>query len=113
MHAIVEDIHGARRAILAGATVVQLRVKMPTDKLVKHDFEFRSLAATFIVNDDIEVALALNADGVHLGQCDPGAKIARQRGLILDCSATTFKEVKSRDADFLWRWPGLDNSIES
>lgn len=62
---------------------------------------------------DALAALALNADGVHLGQCDPGAEIARERGLILDRSATTFKEAKSRDADFHWRWPGVDNSIES
>jgi thiamine-phosphate pyrophosphorylase len=101
VHAIVEDILGARRAILAGATVVQLRAKVPTDELVARGLRFRLLPATFIVNDDIEAALALNADGVHLGQCDPGAEIARQRGLILGRSATTFEEAASTDADYL------------
>jgi thiamine-phosphate pyrophosphorylase len=101
VHAIVEDIHGARRAILAGATVVQLRAKVPTDELVARGLGFRSLRATFIVNDDVEAALELNADGVHLGQSDPGADIARQRGLILGRSATTFEEATSTDADYL------------
>jgi thiamine-phosphate pyrophosphorylase len=101
VHAIVEDIHGARRAILAGATVVQLRAKIPTDELVARGLGFRSLRATFIVNDDVEAAIELNADGVHLGQCDPGAEIARQRGLILGRSATTFEEAASTDADYL------------
>ena len=34
VHAIVEDVETARRAIEAGATVVQLRVKAPTDEVV-------------------------------------------------------------------------------
>jgi thiamine-phosphate pyrophosphorylase len=101
VHAIVEDIDGARRAILAGATVVQLRAKIPTDQLVARGLGFRSLRATFIVNDDVEAAIELNADGVHLGQCDPGAEIARQRGLILGRSASTFEEATSADADYL------------
>jgi thiamine-phosphate pyrophosphorylase len=110
VHAIVEDIHSARRAILAGATVVQLRVKISTDELVARGSGFRSLRATFIVNDDIEAALALNADGVHLGQCDPGAEIAQRRGLILGRSAATFEEATSTDADYLgvgpvWKTP--------
>ncbi len=101
VHAIVEDIDGARRAILAGATVVQLRAKVPTDELVARGIGFRSLCAKFIVNDNVEAAIELNADGVHLGQCDPGAEIARQRGLILGRSATTFEEATSTDADYL------------
>jgi thiamine-phosphate pyrophosphorylase len=115
VHAIVEDIHSARRAVLAGATVVQLRMKIPTDELVARGLGFRSLPVTFIVNDDIEAALELNADGVHLGQSDHGAELARQRGLILGRSVTTFEEATSTDADYLgvgpiWATPSKDDA---
>jgi hypothetical protein len=82
----------AHRTILAGATVVQLKVTIPTDELVERGFGFRSLPATFIVNDDIGAALALYADDIHLGECNPSAEIARQRGPTLDRSATTLKK---------------------
>jgi thiamine-phosphate pyrophosphorylase len=101
VHAIVEDLHGARQAVLAGATVVQLRAKIPTHELIARGLGFRSLPVTFIVNDDVEAALALRADGVHLGQSDHGAEVARRRGLILGRSATTFEEAISADADYL------------
>ncbi|HBT32351.1 MAG TPA: thiamine phosphate synthase [Pusillimonas sp.] len=39
----------------------------------------RSLGITFIVNDSIELALAVNADGVHLGREDGDPGSARQR----------------------------------
>jgi hypothetical protein len=42
VHAIVEGIHGGRGAILVGATVVQLRVTIPTDELVERGFGFRA-----------------------------------------------------------------------
>ena len=39
----------------------------------------RSLGVVFIVNDDIELALEVNADGVHLGRDDGSLQHARQR----------------------------------
>jgi thiamine-phosphate pyrophosphorylase len=39
----------------------------------------RSLGATFIVNDDVELALAVKADGVHIGRDDPPISAARDR----------------------------------
>ena len=101
VHAIVEDIETARAAVSAGATVVQLRVKAETHEVVAHGRGFRSLPATFVVNDDLEAALELGADGVHLGQSDQGAEIARHRGLILGRSATTFNEATTANADYL------------
>ena len=73
VHALVEDLETAGRAIVAGATVVQLRVKGPTEQIVAAGRGFRALGTTFVVNDDVDAALELGADGVHLGRSDVGA----------------------------------------
>jgi thiamine-phosphate pyrophosphorylase len=101
VHAIVEDLETARRAVAAGATVVQLRVKAPTDEVVARGCGFRELAATFIVNDDVEAAIELRADGVHLGQSDAGADRARAAGLQLGRSAVNLQQALDADADYL------------
>jgi thiamine-phosphate pyrophosphorylase len=100
-HAIVTDLDTARRAVAAGATVVQLRVKAPTSEIVARGRGFRELLATFVVNDDVEAAIALGADGVHLGQHDEGADAARAAGLLLGRSATNLEEALAADADYL------------
>ena len=101
LHALVEDLEAAGRAIAAGATVVQLRLKGPTDRLVAAGRGFRALGTTFVVNDDVDAALELGADGVHLGQSDEGAARARARGLLLGRSATTYAEAVAAEADYL------------
>jgi thiamine-phosphate pyrophosphorylase len=101
VHALVEDLETAGRAIVAGATVVQLRVKGATEQVIAAGDGFRALGTTFVVNDDVDAALELGADGVHLGQSDEGAARARSRGLVLGRSATTFAEAVGADADYL------------
>lgn len=101
MHAIVGDLETARRAVAAGATVVQLRVKAPTNEVVARGQGFRALAATFIVNDDVDAAIELGADGVHLGQSDEGAERVRAAGLLLGRSAVNFEQAVRADADYL------------
>jgi len=101
VHAIVEDLETARLAVAAGATVVQLRVKAPTAEVVARGRGFRELDATFIVNDDVDAAFELGADGVHLGQSDPGADRARAAGLLLGRSAVNFEQAVEADADYL------------
>ena len=101
VHAIVEDVDTARRAIEAGATVIQLRLKAPTADVVARGRGLRGLGATFVVNDDVDAALELGADGVHLGQSDEGAERARQRGLLLGRSATSYDEAVAAEADYL------------
>ncbi len=102
VHAIVPDLETARRAVAAGATVVQLRVKgASTDELVGLGEGFAELAATFVVNDDVDAAIALGADGVHLGQSDRGAGRARDAGLLLGRSAATFEQAVTASADYL------------
>ena len=67
----------------AGADVIQLREKdAEAGDLIRWGAEFRTATrrhgALFIVNDRPDVALALEADGVHLGQNDLPVKFARR-----------------------------------
>ena len=99
LHAIVEDLASARAAVEGGATVVQLRRKgASTDELVEAGRGFGGLEATFVVNDDVEAALRLEADGVHLGRDDPGAERAVAAGLLLGTSAATVEEARAGEA---------------
>ena len=102
VHAIVEDLETARLAVAAGATVVQLRVKAPTRTIVERGVGFGDLGVTFIVNDDVDAAVALGADGVHLGQQDAGDRVP---GLILGRSVSTVDEALAADADYLGAGP--------
>jgi thiamine-phosphate pyrophosphorylase len=105
VHALVEDLDTARRAVAAGATVVQLRVKAGTEEIVERGQGFRDLGVTFVVNDDVEAAVRLGADGVHLGQGDEGAERAWAEGLLLGRSAATLEDALSADADYLGAGP--------
>ena len=105
VHAIVADLETARQAVAAGATVVQLRVKAPTAEVVARGHGFADLEATFVVNDDVEAAIALGADGVHLGQGDSGAERARAAGLLLGRSVSTLAETRTAEADYLGAGP--------
>ena len=65
----------ASEVIDGGATTLQLRDKYSsTRQLIKIGSELRKLTqknkVSFIINDRIDVALAVDADGVHLGQED-------------------------------------------
>ena len=98
LHAIVDDLETAQAAVDGAATVLQLRIKsVQTDELVKRGEPFRQLAReagiTFVVNDDVEAALQLEADGVHLGRDDQGAAKARREGLMLGLSAADIAEA--------------------
>jgi thiamine-phosphate pyrophosphorylase len=98
LHALVDDLDVARAAVEGGATVVQLRVKgASTEELVELGGPLRELCrearATFVVNDDVEAALRLGADGVHLGRHDAGADRAVAEGLLLGVSAAGVREA--------------------
>ena len=96
LHAIVDDFRAAAIAVEGGATVIQLRLKgASTEEVVEAGRPFRGLRVTFIVNDDVEAALELGADGVHLGRTDPGAERAVDTGLILGTSAASVEEARA------------------
>ena len=95
LHAVVSDLETARAAVEGGATVVQLRVKAPTEQVVEAGRGFRELPATFVVNDDVEAALELGADGVHLGREDEGAERALAAALLVGVSAASVAEARA------------------
>jgi thiamine-phosphate pyrophosphorylase len=111
LHAIVDDLETARLAVEGGATVVQWRLKdVPTVEVVERGRATRSLCArhgvTFVVNDDVEAALMLGADGVHLGRGDDGAGRAREQGLLLGLSVASPEETSGAGpADYLGAGP--------
>lgn len=98
LHALVEDEAAARAALEGGATVLQLRLKdATTEERVERGGALRNLCreagATFVVNDDVEAALLLKADGVHLGRHDRGAERALEEELLLGLSAASIREA--------------------
>ncbi|KAL3147593.1 hypothetical protein ABBQ38_014645 [Trebouxia sp. C0009 RCD-2024] len=57
-----------------------------------------------IINDSVDVALAVGAHGVHVGQDDIPARTARQLlgpGMMLGVSVKTVKQVATDGADYL------------
>ncbi len=73
----------ARLAAANGATVVQLRApKWKKRQWLETALELKAILAPLgvplIINDQIDVALAVDADGVHVGQNDLPADVVRQ-----------------------------------
>ncbi|NZD49904.1 thiamine phosphate synthase [Rhizobium leguminosarum] len=75
-------VETARLAVAGGATMVQLRDKQAgTIRMIETGRALKqALAGTgalLIVNDDVEAAIAIGADGLHIGQEDMDARKAR------------------------------------
>lgn len=92
LYAIVDPEHTGPRTLLdlagavaaGGATLVQLRDKVSdTDKMIEQARALKAVLAPFgvplIINDRVDVAIAAEADGVHLGQDDMPVEEARAR----------------------------------
>jgi len=94
-------------AITGGADTIQLRQKSgSTREMIQVATEMKEMCAkagvTFIVNDRIDVAIAAKADGVHLGQDDFPAPLAREllsKDIIIGGSASTMDEVQKCISD--------------
>ena len=102
----------AEAAIRGGADVVQLRDKSVSSRgLYDIALQLRRLTreaeVPFIVNDRLDIALAADADGVHIGREDLPAPVMRRilgPGKILGISAETVEEALTAEregADYL------------
>lgn len=88
-------------AILGGVTMVQLREKNITkDELLRRAISIKKITDKYniplIINDNVEVAIACNADGVHLGQNDMSPIEARKllgKNKIIGVSARTVEQA--------------------
>lgn len=98
--------------IKAGATFVQLREKdLGFDEFVHEGRKIKQITdqyrIPFVINDNIEVALAIDADGVHVGQKDLNAKEVRKligKDKILGVSAQTVEQAllaQKQGADYI------------
>ena len=94
-------------AIRGGVTAVQYREKdLSTREMIEEAGTLaaicRRLGAIFIVNDRLDVALAVGAGGLHVGQDDMPARMARSflgSGRLLGVSAGSLEEALRAQAD--------------
>ncbi len=92
----------ARMAIKGGADTIQFRQKVgATREMIEIVRQLKQLCissgVTLVVNDRIDVAIAAEADGVHLGQDDFPIPLARKllgEGRIIGGSAATLEEAQ-------------------
>lgn len=109
--------------LAAGATIVQYRNK----RFEGRDFEsveaIRRLCAAqqvpFIVNDDIVLARAVGADGVHLGQSDEKHALARKilgQYAIIGASVSTVEDLGATDltgCDYIGTGPVFETGTKA
>lgn len=87
--------------IQSGATFIQLREKeTDLEQFISEGKKIREITNRYkiplVINDNINVALAVGADGVHVGQTDLEAKKCRERigdDKILGVSAQTVEQA--------------------
>ncbi len=97
----------ASQVIRGGARTIQLRDKLQSKKeLLPIAQQLSKLCSEhnvlFIMNDYLDLALASDADGLHLGQDDLPVKVARKLlpiGKILGCSTTTVDQAITAEAE--------------
>lgn len=130
---VVTDAHLSNRksheeiaelAYLGGADVVQLREKnMSSKDLFETAVKIKKLAREygkmFIVNDRLDIALAADADGVHVGQSDIPVKAIRKAvsvDFIIGASVLTVAQAKKAEkdgADYVALSPIFDTNTKS
>lgn len=111
-----DELAVARQVVSGGASVIQLRDKSRFNHDGKGDTlsiaqELRNLCqeagVLFIINDYLDLAMAVDADGVHVGQVDLPLPLVRREmpiDKIVGCSVRTLSQaLKARDegADYI------------
>ncbi len=109
--------------IKGGADVIQLREKGKSKRyILELGFKIRELTQKhnilFIVNDDIDIALILDADGVHLGQDDIPIEYARllMKDKLIGISTHSMKQVEDaikEGADYIGFGPIFETNTKN
>lgn len=100
------------KALMGGATFVQLREKeLDEEKFLEEAKKIKKLCAEyhvpFVINDNVDIALKVDADGVHVGQSDMEAGDVRAKlgpDKIIGVSAQTVEQAvlaERHGADYL------------
>ena len=95
------------KSLKGGVTFVQLREKkLDEESFLQEAIEIKELCkkynVPFVINDNVDIAIKMDADGVHVGQSDIDAKSARKLigpDKILGVSARTIEEAKRAKED--------------
>ena len=101
-----------KESLDGGATFIQLREKnLSKEDFLREAVELKQLCAKyhvpFVINDNVEIALEIDADGVHVGQSDMEAGDVRAKlgpEKIIGVSAQTVEQAvlaEKRGADYL------------
>ncbi len=96
-----------RAAVAGGATCVQLREKHASTRDFLNEAKavralLKDLGVPLIINDRVDVALAVNAEGVHLGQTDMPIADARRivgRSMLIGISAECVEDALRAEAE--------------
>ena len=108
-HTLYQDVEAA---IKGGATFIQLREKnLDEEHFLEEAKEIKELCkkyrVPFVINDNVDIALAMDADGVHVGQSDMEAGMVREKlgpDKIIGVSAQTVEQAilaEQKGADYL------------
>ena len=108
-HTLYQDVDAA---IKGGATFIQLREKnLDEAHFLEEAKEIKELCkkyqVPFVINDNVDIALAMDADGVHVGQSDMEAGAVREKlgpDKIIGVSAQTVEQAllaEQKGADYL------------
>ena len=100
------------KALKGGATFMQLREKkLDEESFLKEAIEIKELCrkynVPFVINDNVDIALEMDADGVHVGQSDMEALDVRAKlgpDKIIGVSAQTVEQAilaEKHGADYL------------
>ncbi|MDK2870340.1 MAG: thiamine-phosphate pyrophosphorylase [Pyrococcus sp.] len=105
------EVESVREALEGGATAIQMRIKnAPTREMYEIGKTLRQLTreydALFFVDDRVDVALAVDADGVQLGPEDMPIEVAKEIALNLIIGASVYSleealEAEKKGADYL------------
>src|SRR3990172_9054412 len=102
-----DEVEVARAALEGGARLLQLRDKTREKGLqlpVAQALQAlcRERGALFIVNDHVDMALAVEADGVHVGQKDLPVSVVRglaPQEMVIGCSTNSPEEGRRGEGD--------------
>ena len=102
-----EFLNIIEEAIKGGTTIVQLREKTASTKdFYQLALKVKEITSKYdvplLINDRIDIAIAVDSEGVHIGQDDMPADIARKiigEDKILGVSASTVEEAKKAQED--------------
>lgn len=108
LHLIIDTsctLEMLEQTINAGVTAVQLRDKSASSReIIEAGKRFQAILIPrkipFIINDRVDLALCLNADGVHIGQSDlpyPAARMLLGTDKIIGLTVESIEQAKLAD----------------